>query len=138
MFKNKYIEQSDLDKFPSINVTFFRFPYINKKTFYKIGKLHLKRFEIYDLMKKTDSSQRLIQLSKKVTKIEFKLQKLWGFKANIKFHRWFDVPKCKCSKLDNEENIGSNFKIITNSCPIHQLHLQGNRYAKSYIRRYKK
>jgi hypothetical protein len=50
---------------------------------------------------------------------EFKLQELWGFPADVNFHRFWDIPGCKCPKMDNDERVGVDQKIITSTCPYH-------------------
>lgn len=55
-----------------------------------------------------------------VQKIEFKLQRLWGFKQDPNFHSWFfRIPGCTCPKMDNQERIGTGYFIRTLDCPFH-------------------
>jgi hypothetical protein len=58
-------------------------------------------------------------LAKEVTKLEYRLQKLWHFKKNQNFHRFWDLPHCSCPKMDNEERWGTKHHIYDNNCIIH-------------------
>jgi len=85
----------------------------------KIKELHIERLSIYDDMILCTDNIKLKELANDVTKTEFKLQKLWGFPQDENFHRWFDVPKCTCPKMDNAERLGTEYRIINEDCPIH-------------------
>ena len=55
--------------------------------------------------------------------VEFRLQELWGFKQDAKYHTWWLKPKaCTCPKMDNTDPAyyGAG-KIINGDCPIHNL-----------------
>lgn len=51
--------------------------------------------------------------------IEYKAQEKWKFEKNSNMHRWFDVPHCSCPKSDNAERLGTPYKVINTTCPIH-------------------
>lgn len=51
---------------------------------------------------------------------EFRLQDLWGFAQDSAYHKyWNFIPGCTCPKLDNSDLFGSNYRVITGSCPYH-------------------
>lgn len=50
---------------------------------------------------------------------EFKLQRLWGFDEDARYHRFFDLPHCNCPVLDNLERLGTDYQIHNQNCPIH-------------------
>lgn len=50
---------------------------------------------------------------------EGKLQVAWGFDFDHTMQRWFNIPKCTCPKLDNEERLGTVHRIIVEGCPCH-------------------
>lgn len=54
-----------------------------------------------------------------LTAIEFKLQELWGFDKDIKFHRFWLAPKCTCAIVDNEDAYPSGYYYINADCPLH-------------------
>lgn len=58
-------------------------------------------------------------LAKEVTKIEYRLQKLWHFKKDKKFHRFWELPHCSCPRMDNEDRYPSKNYIINYSCILH-------------------
>jgi hypothetical protein len=92
---------------------------ISDATLYNIVQKHIQKLMIFEQMEETDDPQTLKDLSNIVTDIEFDLQELWGFPLDINFHRWYDIPKCSCPKMDNSENIGTKYRIISGACPIH-------------------
>lgn len=53
--------------------------------------------------------------------LEYKLQGLWGFPQDIKFHRYdYKVKWCTCPELDNDEMAGNTDKRwINGNCPYH-------------------
>ncbi len=82
----------------------------------RIAELHRQKDLIFDRMETEDDPELLLS----VTLLEFQLQKEWGFPLDSSFHRWFEVPRCKCPHLDNRENLGiSNYRIINGDCPWH-------------------
>lgn len=88
----------------------------------RADQLKLVYFEVYktfEKMKKTDDPKKLKKLAANIEKYEFLKQKIWGFPLDRNKHRWFDVPKCTCSKMDNKERLGTNFRVIDGGCPVH-------------------
>ena len=53
--------------------------------------------------------------------LENEQQKLWNFVPRANMHRWFDFPGCTCPKMDNADRLGTDFKIISEDCPIHHV-----------------
>lgn len=70
-------------------------------------------------MEFTNDPAQLKTLAKEVQELEYQLQFEWGFSRDHTRHRWFDVPKCTCPKLDNSERLGLDHRIIAGNCPIH-------------------
>ena len=59
-------------------------------------------------------------ISNTVKDIEFALQSNWNFEQNEDYHSyWFRLPGCQCPIIDNQERMGTPYKIITQSCPYH-------------------
>ena len=84
-----------------------------------IKKLHKEKDRVFKKMEATDDSELLRKLAEQVEKIEFKLQEAWKFKKDKNLHRWFEVPKCLCPKMDNRDMLGTEYRVINESCPIH-------------------
>jgi hypothetical protein len=85
----------------------------------KIKSLHCSKYIVFQAMENTDDVTTLKYYAKIVEGIEYDLQGTWHFAKSSMMHRWFDVPKCKCPKLDNEERMGTKFRIFSADCPIH-------------------
>ena len=53
------------------------------------------------------------------TNLEFSLQKAWGFSQDIKYHKFWDRPRCTCPKMDNDDAYPYGYYVISESCPLH-------------------
>ena len=85
----------------------------------KIDNLHKVRNCYLTLMENTDDASELKRLSLLITQIDFQLQKLWRFKVDSTYHRFWDLPKCQCPKSDNQDTYGTGHRYINPNCPIH-------------------
>lgn len=92
---------------------------IDKEGIEKLKEIHFERMQIEDEMENTDDPVLLHELAKKRENAEFKLQEAWGFPQDANYHRWWEVPKCICPKMDNEDNYGTEYRIIRDDCPVH-------------------
>ena len=89
------------------------------KNLEEIKKLHLEKNKVFSKMKKSRKKETLKKLAEEVGQIEFKLQAAWNFPLDKNYHRWFEVPKCTCPKMDNIDMLGTKYRIIAEDCPIH-------------------
>jgi len=81
---------------------------------------HQLRWILFEAAKKViDEPLKLKMLANVFDALESEQQKLWNFDVNPDHHYFFDFPGCKCPKLDNQERLGTPYKIINLSCPIH-------------------
>jgi len=80
---------------------------------------HQVRHILFERAKKTQDSRRLKELAGLFEELEYLQQGLWGFPQDKRFHRWFDLPGCKCPKMDNADNIGVDMRITVQDCPVH-------------------
>jgi hypothetical protein len=130
--KNKKLEDlSDFDKRYAVCVNGYVQSYINpemlnqqkisedSEQFANIKQTQSKRIQIFMEMEKTENLQKLSALDQEFTANEFYLQKQWGFKENIDFHRFWDAPKCSCPKADNDDNYPTGFYHFNQICKIH-------------------
>lgn len=91
------------------------------ETVEKLKQVHYERMGVIKRMEETDDPVALQVLNKSIIEIDFKLQELWGFPQDPNYHRWWEVPKCKCPKLDNSDNYGTKYRIIRGDCPVHNM-----------------
>lgn len=59
------------------------------------------------------------KLNKQAEKLEFKLQELWGFDQDTRFHKFWKRPGCECPILDNEDRYPLGKYIINQECRLH-------------------
>jgi len=90
---------------------------LTKEQVEELKLTHQDRLRIFEAMENTDDVEDLKMYAEQFDNLEFEQQRIWGWPQDENFHRWFDVPKCKCP--DNSENIGTKYRIISSDCPIH-------------------
>lgn len=91
-------------------------------TIYKINELQMARDDIHSAMQKFGNSANkhlLREIGKFLPEIELELQKLWGFEENLNYYKFWNVPFCSCSKMDNEDVFPSGRYYINLECPVH-------------------
>ena len=81
--------------------------------------LHEKKDGVFAQMRESNDSAELHRLADEVRQIEFALQRAWGFKEDWTRHRWFEVPKCTCPKMDNEDAMCTPYRIHSVGCIVH-------------------
>lgn len=84
----------------------------------KIIEAHQLKLCIYDLLYYTSDRKMLKSLALDLQEVEFELQALWGFEKDVKFHRFWEYPKCECPRLDNMDAY-PHLQYINNNCPLH-------------------
>lgn len=87
-----------------------------------IKELFVKKFKLFSRMDRSDKKETLMRLAEEVTQNEFEIQKAFNFEPNINFHRFWELPKCKCPHMDNQDMWGTGRFIYTEHCPIHGSH----------------
>ena len=90
-------------------------------TINELKQTHEDRFRIFEAMENTNDVKDLKEFAFQFECLEYEQQKLWGFPQDRNFHCWYDVPKCSCPKMDNADNKGSEYRIISADCPIHSI-----------------
>lgn len=90
-----------------------------------IKALHCDRLEQYERFQvavaKSVSPEEMNVLIDEFTAREFKMQEVWGFSQDVNFHRFWDIPGCLCPRMDNDERVGTPYKVYNGSCPIHGM-----------------
>lgn len=115
---SKYLVQYKDTKF-YINELLIKLRNISDTALAQIIHWHKAKLALFDKMWAADDVVELRRLNELVTKCEFNLQELWGFALDENFHRWYHVPKCTCPKMDNNDRLGTKYKIYSGDCPIH-------------------
>jgi hypothetical protein len=92
---------------------------ISDETLKQIVHWHKAKLAIFEQMRGTDDSDELKKCAKLVQECEYNLQQLWGFPLDSNYHHFWEVPGCKCPKIDNMERLGVPYKVIVSDCPIH-------------------
>lgn len=91
----------------------------NNCNLHQLKQLHTKRHALELEMLNANDKQQLKQLLLEWTEVQFDLQEAWGFPKDATFHPSHRLPKCGCPKMDNDERIGTPYKVINEDCPLH-------------------
>ena len=87
----------------------------------RIKSLHRQKLTVMNTMDKLDDPARLKAHAKVITGIEFDLQEAWGFPRDVKWHRFWELPKCACPQMDNEDAYPTGHYRVNGACPVHQV-----------------
>ena len=80
---------------------------------------HVERLQAEEAMLLSEDPGELALLDSLCTLIEFELQALFGFKKDIKLHRFWLRPQCGCPQYDNELRYPGGYYIYDGSCLVH-------------------
>lgn len=83
-----------------------------------IKEVHWFKQMLYDMIREETNPKILKELAQDITECEFELQRLWKFKEDVNFHRFWETPKCECPTLDNRDMYPYQ-QVINLSCPLH-------------------
>ena len=85
----------------------------------RINALHVERLELEDKILDIDDPKVLSTLDVLYSTLELELQEAWGFPMDAKFHKFWNRPKCRCPKMDNNERYPHGRYIVNGDCPLH-------------------
>jgi hypothetical protein len=93
----------------------------------KLLKLHFLQAAAKDLMDHVENVKMLPKLAAVIEDLNFQMQELWGFNRDADFHHWYEVPRCTCPKMDNKDRFGTNQRIYSSECPVHNKKLKSTK-----------
>lgn len=105
-----------------INLELARKQNLSEDEVYKIGQLHYSRKLLHDAIAQAIAAGNKTvarAIAKALPEIELELQKLWKFKQDINYYKFWYVPGCSCCKLDSDDNFPYGPYYINNGCNIH-------------------
>jgi hypothetical protein len=105
-----------------INIHHPRYNYLSEEAIKKIEELYSEEQIILKNMIKEEDRDKLLMLADDWHSIQFKLQKQWGFKQDINYHKWWNLPKCRCPKMDNDDAWPTGHYVRIEDCPLHGKH----------------
>lgn len=92
---------------------------LTKEEVQQLVESHQFKDALYDKMCSTEDVSKLKDLAADVENLLFKQQKLWHFPQDSNFHAFWEMPKCSCPKIDNNERIGTPYTIKAKNCILH-------------------
>ena len=84
-----------------------------------IKELFVKKFKLFSRMERASKRETLRKLADMVTENEFEIQKAFNFEPDVNFHRFWELPKCVCPRMDNLDSWGTNYSIMRADCILH-------------------
>lgn len=101
----------------SINMKLAEARGLDENTITAIESVHSLLVSVLNHPEKFDKPSEVVEV---VESVEFTLQLLWGFPTNRNYHKWWNrVKGCSCPRMDNDDMIGSEYKIYNSGCPYH-------------------
>lgn len=85
----------------------------------EIKNVHQFKLAIYSAIRDETNPKVLKSYVEDLTLCEFELQKLWKFKKDINYHKFWMTPKCQCPDMDNNDIYPLGNYIINSNCPLH-------------------
>jgi len=79
----------------------------------KINKLHIARENLIN------NPSKWVDPVATLEKINFALQRLWGFPEDKTFHEWYLLNGCACPYFDNRDRRCTPFRIVNRECKWH-------------------
>lgn len=77
------------------------------------------KYMLFDLIDNCTDSAMLKEYAKDLQALEFCIQGLFNFDEDARFHRFWEVPKCSCPKMDNADAWGTDYSIVDKNCVLH-------------------
>lgn len=86
---------------------------------FEINHYFKTKLSIHEAMLMADNKYTLKTLETAWKSNEYKIQELFHFEKNSDFHRFWEMPKCACPSMDNQELWGTKQTIYSYDCPYH-------------------
>jgi len=96
-------------------------------------ELHVEKFKYVEKMEATNNVTELKNLADAIEYVEFEMQAHWGFPKDVRYHEWYNIPKCTCPSMDNRDRKGTDYCIISSDCPIHGSGDLSKGFKEGYI-----
>ena len=97
----------------------------------ELKETYIEMFKIYEKVENTNDPLKMYHLNLSIEDLEFRMQRLWGFPQDRNRHRyWYECPK-----LDNYDNLGTEYRLWSFDCPIHGETTKNLLYREKKLRR---
>ena len=87
----------------------------------EIKDLYMFKYCIFDMMGDAPNYRvdYIRSLARDLEYIEQEIQKYFRFEPNLDYFRFWEMPKCSCPVMDNQDMWGTKYKIYSDKCIIH-------------------
>lgn len=80
--------------------------------------LHARKIALFKEMEVAEDFS-LEAYGRELREVEYALQRAWGFPQSAKYHRFWEVPRCTCPKMDNEDRYPTGNYVVDEKCLVH-------------------
>lgn len=108
------INQDDV----SVNLSLAKKYGLSRDSVIMISSLYQQRQVIFEALQ-SGQFKPSKRLNSMLESIEESLQLQWFNKVDMKYYRFWDIPKCVCPKVDNTERYPYGNYIISENCKFH-------------------
>lgn len=84
-----------------------------------VKHLHKLRLEVEEQMRIAPTKHILRGFNSCWTDLQFLLQDAWKFPRDSTRHRFWEVPRCSCPRMDNEDSYPNRYYTISCNCEVH-------------------
>lgn len=84
-----------------------------------IKDLHIARMKIEIWMERCKKPEKILWWFATWTENQYLLQEAWGFEQNANWHPSHRLPHCVCGFIDNEDRLGTPYKVVNPDCILH-------------------
>ena len=105
--------------FDSLNKDLLDKQKVGSKQLDKLLDLYIEKEKVFKELSQATELEDIVEKTLIWTAIEFEIQEHWNFKRDYAFHRFWENPHCTCPYLDNKDRWGTNYYVVSQSCPIH-------------------
>lgn len=105
-----------------INLDLAKSRNLSAETILDIERLHAFRDALHNSLKllvATKQRKMMYQVGQMLFDVEEALQTLWGFGVDSRYYKFWNVPCCSCSKMDNNDAYPTGYYTIHRGCWLH-------------------
>jgi hypothetical protein len=106
----------------TVNMNLAEKQVLTTKDIQLVELLHYIRKELFEELLSTEEDvirTNRKEYTDKLWAIEEKLQEVWKFGVNQNYYRFWEVPRCTCPKMDNDDSYPYGRYVISSNCPLH-------------------
>lgn len=105
-----------------INLSLAKERNLSQEDILAIERLHSFRDTLHNSLQSlvaTNQRELMYEVGQLLFKLEASLQSLWKFDDNINFYKFWNVPHCRCPRMDCEDAFPHGHYPVSGDCWLH-------------------